>query len=138
MWQILNIYMEEQPIYEFKESEITSSNILIKVSCYPMTEEKFLRLISKSSKLMDVAQNIFYVAVGMLLKIIGVYIIIIKASYKREDTSGIVNKIEDWEYWSLFIAMLISAVCYVGSKCMKSDRNDLIKEIEIFFKKKKH
>jgi len=138
LWQILNIYMEEQPIYEFKESEITSSNILIKVSCYPMTEEKFLRLISKSSKLMDVAQNIFYVAVGMLLKIIGVYIIIIKASYKREDTSGIINKIEDWEYWSLFIAMFISAVCYVGSKCMKSDRNDLIKEIEIFFKKKKH
>lgn len=125
-------------IYRMNESEITSSYIVIQVRCYPMTEDKFYKLIKESKQLSCWSKDIFLIGLGLAIKVVCVWGQVIYFSYKDPDkVSLIISKLENWEYIAIIICVLFSVGLRIISKYTISDRDNLIRDIKRFFEEAK-
>ena len=70
--------------YKIREADIKNAEILVEVSCYPMTREKFEKLIRSSSFLDDWTINILFIGVGFAIKILTVWGIFIFNGYSDD------------------------------------------------------
>ena len=125
-------------IYRMNESEITSSHIVIQVRCYPMTEDKFDKLIKESEQLSCWSKDIFLIGLGLAIKVVCVWGQVIYVSYKDPNkVSLIISKLENWEYIAIIICIFFSVGLRIVSKHTISDRDNLIRDIKRFFEEAK-
>lgn len=120
--------------YIFNESELMSSNILIQIRCYPMTEDKFNKLINNSSKLGAYSKDVLFIGIGIAIKVISVWAIVIyKSHHDSNNIREIISKIDTWEYLAIIICLFLSLILKLLSKCIVTDRDNLIKSIRRFY-----
>lgn len=120
--------------YTFNESELMSSNILIQMRCYPMTEDKFYRLIDTSSKLGTYSKDMFFVGIGIAVKVLSIWCLIIYNGHNNSDNiKDLISKIDTWEYIAVGACFLVSLILKLISMCIVTDRDNLIKSIKRFY-----
>lgn len=128
--------MDETTFYTLKESDLTSANLVIQVRFYPMTEDKFYRLINNSKKITGFSKDIFFIGLGILIKVACVWMQIVYTSYSNpKEIPSVTSKIDIWEYWAIVITFIIALGLYVTSKYVTNDRDRIIQEVKNFFKK---
>lgn len=120
--------------YTLDKSTISSSNIVIQMRCYPMSEDKFNTLISSSAKLGGFSKDILLIGVGIAFKIVAVWVIYIYNGYQGNTGTNVLAKVESWEYASLFACLGFALLLKIVSLAIVSDRDALIKEIRQFYK----
>ena len=120
--------------YTFSESELMSSNILIQMRCYPMTEDKFYRLIDNSSKLGTYSKDILFIGIGIAIKVLSIWGLIIYNSHNNSNNiKELISKIDTWEYLAIGFCLVASLVLKIISICIVTDRDNLIKSIKRFY-----
>ena len=130
-------------IYPIDESDIISTKLVIEVICYPLTEDKFYRLINSPqniTKITKYSKEIAFIGIGLLFKIVCVWGEIVYKAYNDPYTiKSTILKISNWEYFVVLSTFIISYLFHwYNKKTQKaSDRDLIIQEIKDFFKKSK-
>ena len=120
--------------YIIRETDIKNSNILVEVNCYPMTREKFEKLIRSTSHRDDWAINILFIGIGFAIKIFTVWGIFIFHGYSGNSKVNILFTIESWEYGALLVCGVAFGILKLWSFLWPSKRDKLQREIQDFFK----
>lgn len=116
-----------------------SSHIVIQMRCYPMTEDKFYKLITSSKKLSNYSKDVLLIGIGLTFKVISIWgQVIYKSYFNPGEVNSVISKIEVWEYIAIIIAFFISFILWATSKYIISDRDKMIRDIKTFFEEAKN
>ncbi len=96
----------------------------------------FYKIKNGTSGFKDWSKRLLFISIGLSIKILSVIIIFLIAFTKTQNTKkGLKLEIENWELLAIGIALLACFITYLLGAKFKNDRDQLIEQIDNFFKK---
>lgn len=122
------------------EEKMSDQPIFKLIICYPLSEDQFKQILkSSNNKWKEWAKDVFLIAIGIALKIIVIWGMVVFYAYQNADTQGLVQKIDSWEYYVLLICVIFAGISYhFISKKYATEEDKLVDEIKAFYKEKKN
>lgn len=119
-------------VIDNKEVKIDSIKIL--EQAYPLAEKDFNKLISNSSVgCKDWAKRIFFISLGLAIKILGVLIIFFYTFIKTNDKNEVKLQLQSLDIVVLIIGILLFLILFIAGKVFKNDRDHLITRLRDFY-----